>query len=234
MKQVITFFALFTLSFTVQAQEALEKTGKATTEIQFVEDMFNFGEIVQGEKVQNVFEFENTGTEPLIITHAKGSCGCTVPEWPREPIMPGEKASLLVEFNSANKKGPHSKRVTITANTDPVNTFLTLRGKILLKEEAEELVEKREKDVKINENSIQLFPNPSASVLNVDVSQYQGKSAEVMVFDINGQLYQSRTIDKITDNLQLDVTELAAATYTLSIKIEGMQRLAKQFSVVRN
>ncbi len=232
MKQVILLLVIVSTAISIKAQSALEKSDASIAEIQFMENTFNFGEILQGEIVQNVFEFENTGTEPLIITNVKGSCGCTVPSWPKEPILPGEKASLLVEFNSASKKGMQSKRVTITANTEPVNTYLTLKGKILLKEEAELLVEKREKDEKIDPNSIQLFPNPSSSVLNIDLSEYKGKAAAVYVFDMNGQLKTFRTIPTIEDWLEIDVTEFPSATYTLTIKIDGMQRLAKQFSVV--
>ncbi len=104
-------------------------TGPTTT-MSFAETEFDFGTIDEGEKVSHVYKFTNTGEEPLIISNAKGSCGCTVPKWPKDPIAPGEKGEILVEFNSKNKKNKQSKRVTITANTNPTQSFLTIKGDV--------------------------------------------------------------------------------------------------------
>lgn len=102
------------------------------TSIQFDETVFDYGTVKDGAKVKHVYKFKNTGKEPLIIADAKGSCGCTVPDWPREPIAPGKMGQINVEFDSKNKgteEGSNqSKRVTITANTDPVQTYLTIKG----------------------------------------------------------------------------------------------------------
>jgi len=104
------------------------------TTLEFGEATFDFGEVMEGEKVNHAYEFTNTGTEPLIISNAKGSCGCTVPNWPRNPIAPGETAVIDVAFDSKGKGkvggNLQSKRVTITANTDPANTYLTIKGKV--------------------------------------------------------------------------------------------------------
>lgn len=109
------------------------------TKIEFAESTFDFGEIMEGDKVEHVYAFTNNGDEPLIISNAKGSCGCTVPDWPREPIAPGAQGEIKVVFNSSGKGkvggNPQSKRVTITANTDPANTYLTIKGSVN-KEEA--------------------------------------------------------------------------------------------------
>jgi hypothetical protein len=106
-----------------------------TTTMEFSETTFDFGEVPEGEKVSHVYKFTNTGSEPLIISNAKGSCGCTVPEWPKEPIAPGAASEIKVVFDSKGKGSvdgkPQSKRVTITANTDPVNSYLTIKGKVL-------------------------------------------------------------------------------------------------------
>jgi len=101
-----------------------------TTTMDFDESVFDFGVIEEGEKISNKYRFTNTGKEPLIISNAKGSCGCTVPVWPKDPIAPGESAEILVEFNSKGKPGAQSKRVTITANTNPAQTFITIKGKV--------------------------------------------------------------------------------------------------------
>ncbi len=111
------------------------------TSLNFAEDTYDFGEVMEGEKVVHEYEFTNTGSEPLIISNAKGSCGCTVPQWPKEPIPPGETASIKVQFDSKGKGkvggNVQSKRVTITANTDPVNTYLTIKGTVNKEEGAE-------------------------------------------------------------------------------------------------
>ena len=101
-----------------------------TTTMEFTETEFDFGTVDSGEKVNHTYKFTNTGSEPLIISNAKGSCGCTVPSWPKEPIPPGGTGEIAVQFDSKNKSGKQSKRVTITANTDPVQTFLTIKGEV--------------------------------------------------------------------------------------------------------
>ncbi len=105
-------------------------TGPTTT-IEFTESTFDFGTIDEGEKVSHVYKFKNTGSEPLIIKDAKGSCGCTVPQWPKEPIAVGETGEMLVEFNSKGKSGAQNKRVTITANTNPGQTFINIKGEVI-------------------------------------------------------------------------------------------------------
>ena len=100
------------------------------TSINFPETTFDFGEVDAGEMVVHIYKFTNTGKEPLVIKDAKGSCGCTVPKWPKTPIPPGEKGEIQVEFNSKGKSGKQTKRVTLTANTDPAQTFLTISGNV--------------------------------------------------------------------------------------------------------
>ena len=108
---------------------AATPTGPTTT-MTFDETTFEFGEVQEGEKVEHSFKFKNTGSEPLILSNAKGSCGCTVPQWPKEPIAPGEEGIITVIFNSKNKKGPRNQKVTVTANTNPAQSFIYLKGKV--------------------------------------------------------------------------------------------------------
>jgi hypothetical protein len=111
-----------------------------TTSVKFDQDTYDWGKVMDGDKVTHVFKFKNTGNEPLIISNAKGSCGCTVPEWPKDAIAPGKSGEIKVVFDSKGKGAvggkEDSKRVTITANTDPVETYLTIKGKVDKKEEA--------------------------------------------------------------------------------------------------
>ena len=105
-----------------------------TTTMTFEETEFSFGTVTDGEKVSHTYVFTNTGNEPLILSNAQGSCGCTVPSWPREPIAPGAKGEITVEFNSANKVGSRNQKVTITANTNPPQSFIYLKGDVLAKD----------------------------------------------------------------------------------------------------
>lgn len=96
----------------------------------FPEKEFEFGVVDEGEKVNHTFTFKNTGKTPLTITNARGSCGCTVPDWPKEPIAVGETGEIKVTFNTKGKRNKQTKTVTLTANTYPVNTVLTLKGNV--------------------------------------------------------------------------------------------------------
>ncbi len=116
----------------LQAQAVAEEqvpTGP-TTSIAFEHTDFDFGVVDDGEKVRHTYKFKNTGNEPLIISSAKGSCGCTVPKWPAEPIAPGAMGQIDVEFDSKGKPGKQTKRVTVTANTVPAQTFLNITGTV--------------------------------------------------------------------------------------------------------
>jgi hypothetical protein len=100
--------------------------------MQFDRDKWDFGEIIQGESVEYNFRFTNTGDAPLIITDAKGSCGCTVPDWPKEPIGPGESGRIRVTYDSKGRKDQFNKTVTITANTVPNANKLFISGVVIV------------------------------------------------------------------------------------------------------
>jgi len=108
----------------------VKKAEQPLTKIEFKEMEYDFGEATEGDKVTYVYQFKNTGKKPLIITNAKGSCGCTVPKWPKDPIKPGKKGEIEVVFNTKNKKGKQTKIVTITANTDPPRTVIKIKGEV--------------------------------------------------------------------------------------------------------
>ncbi|MEL6660577.1 MAG: DUF1573 domain-containing protein [Bacteroidota bacterium] len=115
-----------------QAQPAVP--AGPTTSVSFSETTFDFGTVTEGELVSHTYTFTNTGNETLVLSDAKGSCGCTVPKWPREPIAPGASSEIVVEFNSKNKKGKRNQKVTLTANTNPPQTFIYLTGEVMAAE----------------------------------------------------------------------------------------------------
>ncbi|MGV8878842.1 MAG: DUF1573 domain-containing protein [Sphingobacteriaceae bacterium] len=101
--------------------------------MKFEEATYDFGKIKQGDKVTNEFKFKNIGKVPLIISEAKASCGCTTPEWTREPIKPGETGTIKVIFDSSGKSGLQDKMVTILANTNPEQNNVHLIGEVQTK-----------------------------------------------------------------------------------------------------
>lgn len=91
---------------------------------------YNFGKIAPGEKVNYSYKFKNTGKSPLIISQATASCGCTVPEPPKEPIKPGAEGEIKVVFDSHGKSGMQDKVITVTSNANPAVVDLHLIGEI--------------------------------------------------------------------------------------------------------
>ncbi len=98
----------------------------------FDRDLYDFGEIIQGEKVTYNFSFTNTGKSNLIISSARASCGCTVPSWPKEPIAPGESSNITVQYNSEGRSNAFNKVITITANTIPNENRITIKGVVIV------------------------------------------------------------------------------------------------------
>lgn len=91
----------------------------------------DFGTINGDDVVETVFTFTNTGEGDLVISNAKGSCGCTVPEYPKEPIAPGEKADIKVSFSPKGKNGMQNKTVTLTTNTATGTEMLNIKANIV-------------------------------------------------------------------------------------------------------
>lgn len=112
----------------VSADGSVDSTEVAR--IVFDETIHDFGAVDAGAVVSHEFEFTNVGSVPLIISDARSTCGCTVPEWPKSPIAPGQKGTILVKFDTKNKEGVQQKPVTITANTFPANTQIFLKGEV--------------------------------------------------------------------------------------------------------
>ncbi len=138
MKNLVLILAIVITAITVNAQDAKKVTGPEMT---FQKTTHDYGTIeLNGDGTYN-FEFTNTGNEPLILSKPRSSCGCTVPQWPKEPILPGETNKIKVTYNT-HKAGPFNKTVTVYSNAKNKSTqLLRIKGKVE-KKAAEALPEK--------------------------------------------------------------------------------------------
>ncbi len=125
------FFTLTLVFAALLGQQAVAQTG---AKIEFNKETHDYGTIKNGADGSCVFEFKNTGDSPLIISNAKGSCGCTVPEWPKEPIAPGAKGSIKVKYDTM-RTGEINKSVTITSNAvNAADKVVFIKGTVLAPE----------------------------------------------------------------------------------------------------
>jgi hypothetical protein len=131
MKKII--FSLTLVFLAAIGQSAFAQTG---AKIEFNKETHDYGTIKNGADGSCVFEFTNTGDSPLIVSNAKGSCGCTVPEWPKEPIAPGAKGSIKVKYDTM-RTGEINKSVTITSNAvNAADKVVFIKGTVLAPETA--------------------------------------------------------------------------------------------------
>jgi hypothetical protein len=113
-----------------------QESNGALPVLSFESTEYNFGNVQQGDIVEHSFTFTNTGNAPLLISKATATCGCTVPEWPSEPVAVGETGVILVKFNTTGRKDVQTKYVTINANTKPEATRLKIFGSITAAEDS--------------------------------------------------------------------------------------------------
>jgi len=129
-KTIITLLVALTGVFAVNAQTTpapVENPNQA--DISFEKETHDFGSIPQGIPATYVFSFKNTGKSPLILTNASASCGCTAPDWTKEPIKPGQKGSVKVTFNAA-APGDFTKTVTVMSNAKRSTVILYIKGSV--------------------------------------------------------------------------------------------------------
>ncbi len=134
MKKLIFSLVLFAFtSFSVMAQDAAQQPSNPNAaEITFVKTVHDYGTVTQGADGTCEFKFTNTGKEPLILSRPQSSCGCTVPTWPQEPILPGKSDVIKVTYNT-NNIGPINKTVTVTSNGKTSRVVLQIKGTVVAK-----------------------------------------------------------------------------------------------------
>jgi len=103
----------------------------ALAAISFTEDFHDFGKLSSGEIVSYSFKFKNTGKSVLVISNVATSCGCTVTDYPKQPVKPGEVSTIDVKFDTKGKRGLQTKSITVIANTEPANTTLRIQASIV-------------------------------------------------------------------------------------------------------
>ena len=131
MKKIVLMFAVVISVLAVSAQQQEEETDVNGAKITFKNTTHEYGEIYVGSDGSYAFEFTNTGNEPLILSKPRSSCGCTVPAWPKEPILPGETNEIKVTYNT-RKAGPFNKTVTIFSNAkNKKSVVLRIKGKVI-------------------------------------------------------------------------------------------------------
>jgi hypothetical protein len=132
-KLVFSFAILMFTTFSVIAQDAApQPSNPNAAEISFSKTVHDYGTIFQGGDGTCEFKFTNTGKEPLILSRPQSSCGCTVPTWPQEPILPGKSDVIKVTYNTMNI-GPINKTVTVTSNGKTARVVLQIKGTVVAK-----------------------------------------------------------------------------------------------------
>lgn len=140
MKKLLGILALLMVACTLtfaqeKVAESTAKVAKAGPAISFEVTTIDYGTIEQGADPFRIFKFKNTGTEPLVITNARGSCGCTVPTYPKDPILPGDSGEIKVRYDT-NRIGAFTKTVSLTTNASTEETTLMIKGEVKEKKAA--------------------------------------------------------------------------------------------------
>jgi hypothetical protein len=139
-----SFFLLLFAAFAVNAQDAAQPAvNPNAAEISFDKTVHDYGTIFQGADGTSEFKFTNTGKEPLILSKPQSSCGCTVPTWPQEPILPGKSDVIKVTYNTQNI-GPINKTVTVSSNGKTNRVILQIKGTVVAKPATTEPVKTNE------------------------------------------------------------------------------------------
>lgn len=216
--------------------------GPVTT-LRFDEYEHDFGRILQGSENPYVFKFKNTGDVPLTITSATGSCGCTVPFYAKDPIMPGEESEIHVVYKPGKQLNQQQKQVTIVANTEPRTTMLRITAEVLEVDEVKApsiiaVDEEHQKDraavVAASPGCFVLFPNPTSNELRLDLKEHIGRSADVRIHDQMGQeVLKTRIADINSETSRLDVASFTAGIYVVTIQVEGGLPMSQCFVVNR-
>lgn len=138
MKHLITILFIGLISFSMNAQDKV-------AEIEFKSDIIDYGTIEKGADGKRVFEFTNTGKAPLIISKVTSSCGCTIPKWSKEPILPGKTGEIQVKYNTTRVM-PIRKTITVISNAKTPTVALKIKG-LVVDSSKESILQDKEKSI---------------------------------------------------------------------------------------
>jgi len=138
MKKLITILFIGLISFSINAQDKVAK-------IKFKTDTVDYGTIEKGADGLRIFEFSNTGDAPLIVSKVTSSCGCTVPKWSQEPILPGKTGEIQVKYDT-NRVNPIRKTITVISNADTPTVALKIKGEVI-DSSKDSVLEKKDKSL---------------------------------------------------------------------------------------
>ncbi len=143
MQKSLIYSAVLSLSFIVACNNAQEKSKDSTEavteetakavgngQISFDEEVFDFGQVKDGESVEHVFTFKNTGSEPVIVSRVSTSCGCTTPEYTATPVAPDKEGQIKVVFDSHGQSGKQQKIITVVSNAKNNIQTIQLKGEV--------------------------------------------------------------------------------------------------------
>jgi hypothetical protein len=139
MKKILVILTLFfigtgvTVAQNAAGDSSTNVSNTDTAKIKFEKKTHDFGTIEEGTQAKTTFKYSNTGNVPVILTNVRPSCGCTTPNWSREPLQPGESAVITAVFNSRGKSGTFHKSITVTSNAG--TTMIYIKGNVIKQSE---------------------------------------------------------------------------------------------------
>jgi len=142
MKRLLFIALTFVMSMQLSAQDKKTiNTNPNAPVISYESNVVDYGDILKGSEGIKYFTFTNGGVEPLIISNVRSSCGCTVPEYPRAPIGPGQESKIKIKYNT-HRVGPFRKTITIYSNVEGGEVIVTVKGRVLAEEIKKEEIKK--------------------------------------------------------------------------------------------
>ncbi|WP_291862360.1 DUF1573 domain-containing protein [Marinilabilia sp.] len=189
MNKILLFIALLGIGFGLQAQQS-------KSAISFEEEIYDFGEVKEdGGTVTHTFSFTNSGGQPLIVHTVRASCGCTSPDWTRQPIQPGKEGFIKATFDPRNRPGNFNKSVIVTTNADEPTKVLRITGKVLPKEKTMEDIYPREMGPVRLKTSHLSFTRVAPQEVKTEELEFINTSDDKV----------SITFDKVPEHLQISV-----------------------------
>ena len=178
MKKIFSLFMLIIVAMNINAQNDKKPS------IKFENSTYDFGTFNEAEgKVTTEFQFTNDGDAPLVITRTAASCGCTTPEYPKEPISPGKSGTIKVTYNAKGRPGQFQKSVYVYANTDPEKTTLIIKGNVDPKDATPDEIYSREiGELKLKSTHISFLDVFNTKIKSEVIGVYNPTSNAMYVF----------------------------------------------------